>query len=140
MSIPNNAYHQSPSPWERTQSLAAHLPTFITNLIPQPRLHLQRPLDILPTQRNNLTNHQLGHTPRIGKGRIEDGDAAFARILEIDLVGADAKTANAHQVLGMPQDFFREFSFGADANCLDIPNLLNQFLVPQRCFMEFNLS
>lgn len=139
MSIPNDPYQSVNLPHYLTQSLSTHLPTLTTDLIPQPLLHLQRPLDILPTQRNNLTNHQLGHTPRIRKGRIEDGDAAFARILEIDLVGADAETADADQVLGMFQDFFREFGFGADANSLHIPNLLNQFLLPQGRFVEFNL-
>jgi hypothetical protein len=55
------------------------------------------------------------------------------------LIGADAETADADEVLGVFEDLLREFGFGADANCLDIADLLNQLLVSEGRFMEFNL-
>ena len=82
-------------------------------------------MNILPTQRNNLTNDQLCHTPRVGKGTIEHGDAAFGGVFKVNLIGADTETADADEVLGVPEDAFCQFRLGADADGLDVSNLLD---------------
>jgi hypothetical protein len=93
----------------------------------------------LSTQCNNLTNYQLGNTPRVRKGTIEHGNTTLSSVFQVDLVSPDAKTSDADKVLGVFQNVFCQFGFGADADGLDVLDLLDQFLFPEGSFVEFNL-
>jgi hypothetical protein len=72
-------------------------------------MHLERAVAQLAGKGDNLGNHQLGHAARIGKRRVEDGNAMLGGILQVYLVGADAETADDEQVLGLLQNLGCEF-------------------------------
>lgn len=48
--------------------------------------------------------------------------------LQIDLVRADTKTANGHQVLSSIKYLLGKLSLGTDTNDMDITDLFNQFI------------
>jgi len=67
-------------------------------------VHFITPVTQLPGQRNDLADDQFGNGPRVGKGGVEDADTVASGIIEIDLVRADAETANNNEVPCMGED------------------------------------
>ena len=86
-----------------TQCFPSDFPALVADFIPQSLSHLNSPLHILSTQCNNLTDHQLGHTPRITKRTVEHRNSLLGSILQVNLIRADTETSNTNQILGMFQ-------------------------------------
>ena len=99
----------------RTQSLAPNLPALVRHLIPGSAAHLLRPIAKLARERDDLGKHELGHTTRVGKRRVEHGNALPRRKIKIDLVRSDAEAADDEQVLGLAEDSFAELGLGPDS-------------------------
>lgn len=146
-----------------TQSLPPNLPALIANLLPIPSVHLFIPITKLPSQGNDLSNHQLSNTSRITEWRVEDNDSVLCSVVEVNLVGTDTEASNSKQVLCLLEDLLRQFCLGADTNDMDIsalmshqpnsfsiaalpgisghhsPNLLTQRIPSQRALQKFHL-
>lgn len=74
----------------------------------------------LASEDDNLANDELGHTPRVGEGGVEDRDTMVSSVIEVDLVGTDAEAADHLEVLGLAKDFVGELGFRANADDVDI--------------------
>jgi hypothetical protein len=72
-------------------------------------VHLERAVAQLAGERDDLGDHQLGDTARVGKGRVEDGNAMLGCIVQVYLVGADAEAADDEEILCLCQDLGCEF-------------------------------
>ena len=86
------------------ERLAADLVAAVGRLVPAAR-HGRRPSAEDPAQQHDdLADHQLGHAAGVGERRVEDRDAAAARGVEVDLVGADREAADRDQPVGGLED------------------------------------
>lgn len=86
-------------------------------------MQLIRSISQLPCQGDDLANDKFRHAAGVAEGGVEDGDAVLGRILEVDLVRADAEAADDDDVLGFAQDSGCEFSFGPDADYVDVSGM-----------------
>lgn len=68
----------------------------------------------------DLCDGELGDGARVAEGGVEDGYAELRGGLEVDLVGADAETADYYEVLCGFEDTLCELGFGADTDNMDI--------------------
>src|SRR3546814_16864045 len=66
-------------------------------------------------EQDGFGQYQFGHRTGIGVGRVEYRDTALAGGVQVDLVGADAETADGDQLLGRIEDLFGELGARADA-------------------------
>lgn len=73
-------------------------------------MHLVRTVAKLPAKSNDFGNDELSDTAGVAERRIEDGNAALSGVLEVDLIGPNAKAAYKQQIFGMTEDFLRELS------------------------------
>jgi hypothetical protein len=80
------------------QGLASDLPASLGDLVPDPFSHLSRPVGELTREGDDLADDELGDRPRVGKGRVENGDSGLGSGLEVDLVGSDTETANGEEL------------------------------------------
>lgn len=71
-------------------------------------MHFVGTVTQLAGKRDDLGNDELGHTPRVRKGRVEDGNTMVGGVLQVYLVGANAKAADNQQVLRMFQHILRQ--------------------------------
>ena len=71
-------------------------------------------------QQDRFRQHQLRDAARVGKGRVENRDAAVLRDVEIHLVGADAETADGHQLGSILQHSSRELGRRTDAHDIGV--------------------
>jgi hypothetical protein len=83
-------------------------------------------------QQDGFGEHQFGHRTGVGVGRVEHCDAALASSIQVDLVGTDAEAADGDQLLGRIEDLFGELGARADADEVNVGNLLLQLLGGQR--------
>ncbi len=83
-------------------------------------------------QQDRFGQHQLGHRTGVGVRRVEHGDTALASSVEVDLVGADAETADSDQFLGAVEDLFGQLGARADADEVGIGDLFLQLGFRQR--------
>ena len=67
-----------------------------------------------------LANDQFGNGAGVRKRGVKDGDAAFCRRVQIDLVSTDAEAANGDQLFCGSENLFRQVSTGAQANEMGI--------------------
>ena len=81
-----------------SERLAADLPATLGLLVPRPGLHLERALEVLARQCDDLGNYKLGNRARIGEGRVEDGDASLCSGEQVDLVDTNAETADDEEL------------------------------------------
>ncbi len=84
-------------------------------------MHFVASVSDLSCQRNDLAYNQLGHATGVAEGRIEHANAMFGGIFQVDLVRANAETADYDEVAGRGQDSCGQFRFGADADYVDFP-------------------
>jgi len=96
-------------------------------------------LDVLTAQSDYLAYYEFGNTSRIAKRTVENSNSSLGCILQIDLIGADAKAADANQILSMLENILRQLGFRTYSDGLDIANLLNKLIFRKRSFMEFDL-
>lgn len=90
-------------------------------------------------QQDSLCQHQFGHRAGVGIRGVEDGNAALAGGVQVHLVGADAKAAHGHQLVGVSEHFFGELRARANAHKVHVRNLALEFLVGQRAGDGFDL-
>ena len=83
-------------------------------------------------QQDGLGQHQLRYGTGVGVRCIEHRDAALARCIEVDLVGADAETADSHEFLGVVEDLFGQLSAGANADKVRVGDLFLELGFRQR--------
>ena len=126
-----------------TQCLTTNFPAAITDLVPGATVELIRSISELARKGNNLSDDQFGDAARIAEGRVEDGNASLGRVFQVDLIGADAKTADDNQVFGSLEHPLGELCLGADANHLNVAVVvqlaisrqrMNRASVPHRIF------
>jgi len=108
--------------------LATNLPAAGGDFVPYSPVELHAAFRELAGKSDDLADHEFSHRARVGEGRVEDADAVFRGIFEVDLVGADAEAADDDQVLGVFEDVGRELGFGADADDLHVFDLFDQFV------------
>ena len=77
-------------------------------------------------QQQNFAQYQLGNATGVGEGGIEYRNTTGFGGLQINLIGADAKTADRHQLLGGIQHFCGQVGTGADTDEVNITDLLDQ--------------
>ncbi len=65
-------------------------------------------------------------------GALNTGDAAFAGSAQVDLVGADAETADSHELLRVIEDLFGQLSARANADEVSISDLFLELGFRQR--------
>jgi hypothetical protein len=94
----------------------------------------------LPTQCDNLADHQFRHASRVAEWTVEHRYSLLRSIFQIDLIRSDTKTADADQILGVLEDVFCQFGFRTDPDALNVAYLCNQFVLRQGSFVELNLT
>jgi hypothetical protein len=93
MSVPNDS-----------QRLTPDFPTLVAHFVPRAIVHFVASVSDLSRQRNDLAYHQLGYAAGVAEGRIEHANAMLGGIFQVDLVRANAETADDNQVAGRGQD------------------------------------
>ncbi|KPW25720.1 Uncharacterized protein ALO83_04859 [Pseudomonas cannabina pv. alisalensis] len=83
-------------------------------------------------QQDRLGQHQFGDRTGVGVRRVEHRDTAFARRVQINLVGADAEAADRDQFLGAVEQLFGQLSAGTDADEVSVGDLFLQLGFRQR--------
>ena len=77
-----------------TQGLPTNLPALSTNFIPGAIVHFHRTVAKLSRQSNDFRDDELGNTPGITERGVEDRDTMLSSVLEIYLIGTNAKAPN----------------------------------------------
>ncbi len=71
-------------------------------------------------QQDGFRQHQLGHGPRVGERRVEHGDAALGRRVQVNLVRPDAERADGHELLSHGEHLSGELRARADAEEMNV--------------------
>jgi hypothetical protein len=79
-------------------------------------------------QHDDLGQHQFGHRARIRIRRVEHGNAALTCCFEGHLIGANAKAANAGELVSRGQDGVGQLCSRTNAQEVDIFDLLGKRL------------
>ena len=80
--------------------LAAHLVASDGALGPLALVHGVALIAEASKERDGLGHNQLGDAAGVGMGGVKHWDAPGAGDVQIDLIGANAKTADAHELVG----------------------------------------
>ena len=91
-------------------------------------------------QQDGFGEHQFGYAAGVRKGRVENGDAALLGRVEVDLIGADAEAADAHQLLGAVDDFGGQLGLGADADEIGVAEGGDQLRLGERFWMVIDVA
>lgn len=83
-------------------------------------------------QHDDLADGQFGDAAGVGEGRVEDGDAAQASCVEIDLVGADREAADGEETLGGGKDRLGQLGARTDAEDMRLLDRLDQLGLVER--------
>jgi len=59
-----------------TEGLSSNLPASLGDLVPNTLPHLPGSIRELPRETDDLGENELGDRPRVGEGRVEDGDSS----------------------------------------------------------------
>ncbi len=121
------------------QGPAAHLVAAARRLVPHAVVHPLRLLRQPAGERDDLADHELDHTARVGVRRVEHPDAPCRRGAQVDLVGADAEAADRLEVRCRFQDPRGHGGVGADAEQTDTGQGLDQLVLGQRARAQVHL-
>ncbi|SAJ27361.1 Uncharacterised protein [Enterobacter cloacae] len=91
-------------------------------------------------EQQQLANHQLRHGTGVRERRVKDRDTAFGGGIQINLVGADAETANRHQLFRRSNNVFSQLGTGSQANEMGITDGRFQLFSVQRAFVKFDVG
>src|SRR5262249_9035774 len=97
------------------------------------------PLGDAAHQQDNFGQHQFRHAARVRERRVKDRNAAILRRLEVDLVGADAETADAGELWRLVEQFGGEMGGGTDADEIRIAQGGGELLPGQRFLVILDL-
>lgn len=84
-----------------TERLASNLPAALGDLVPNTFAHLTGSVGELSREADDLGKDELGDGPRVGEGRVEDGDTSRGSGGEVDLVGTDTEATNDEKLSSM---------------------------------------
>ena len=84
--------------------------------------------------------HQFRDAARIGKGRVENRNAALFGRVQIHLIGADAEAAHAGEARRALEELAIEVGRGADADEVRVRRGFRQFPGAQRLLMRFDIA
>jgi hypothetical protein len=110
-----------------TERFPPNFPALVAYFIPSTVVHLIGAITQLSSQNYNLRNDQFCHTARIAERRVEYSDSVVCGILQVYLVGSNAKAANNDEVACFFQDSRRELGFRPDANDMHIPGIQTNY-------------
>ena len=91
-------------------------------------------------QQQQLANYQLRHGTGVRERRVKDRDTAFCGGIQINLVGADAETANRHQLFRRSNNVFSQLGTGSQANEMGITDGRFQLFGIERAFVKFDVG
>ena len=91
-------------------------------------------------QQNDFRQHQFRHAARVGKRRVEHGNAALLGRLQIHLVGADAEASNRDQAVGCLEHGLGQLRRRADAHHVGIADRRDQLRFRQRFFAKIDIG
>ncbi len=97
------------------ERLAPHLVAVVGRFVPAPLMGGVGARDDPAQQDDDLADHEFGHAARIGERRVEHRNAAPARGVEVDLVGADAETSDRDQAVGGGENIGSDLGARTDA-------------------------
>jgi len=83
-------------------------------------MQFHAPVAQLPGESDAFCDCEFSDRARVGERRVEDGDAGACGVDEVDLIRADAKTADNDEILGLAEDALGELGFGADTDDVDV--------------------
>lgn len=101
---------------KHTKGFSANFPALVANFIPCPVVHLIWTIAQLTGKSYNFSYNQFGNTPRIAERRVEDRNAMFGCVLEVNLVCSNTETTDDNEVSGFLQDASTQLRLGADSN------------------------
>src|SRR5690606_11203655 len=80
-------------------------------LVPPALMHLYRLMRNVADKHDHFCNGQFYIGPCVAERCVEDGDSFFCGRLQVDLVGANAKSSDGHEPVGVLQYPFRYLRF-----------------------------
>ena len=83
---------------DNAEGSPSYLVRALGRLVPDAGVHLRVLVGEMPRERDDLGDHEFHHAPRVGEGRVEDGNAARGGGGEVDLVSPDAEGTDCLQV------------------------------------------
>ena len=91
-------------------------------------------------QADDVANDQFHHGTGIRIRRVEHGDAALARVVEIDLVGADAEAADRGQVGTGVDHLASDIRLGANAQQINTFERVDELILAQSALERFHFK
>ena len=91
-------------------------------------------------EQDELADDQLRYRAGVGVGRVEDGNARPACVVQRHLVGADAEAAHAKEPLGRGQDAGREAGARPDADDVDVGDTGHALLLVHGLAQELHVG
>ena len=110
------------------ERLASHFMRAGSRLVPHTVLHMMGVRGNAAHQANDVADNQFHHGASVGIWGIEHGDAVLARIVEIDLIGADAEAADGRERRTCVDDFAGHAGFGANAQQINVFQGVDEFI------------
>ena len=122
------------------ERLAAHLVRPAGGLVPHAMLHMVRVCRDAAHQADDVADDQFHHGTGIRIRRVEHGDAALARVVEIDLVGADAEAADRGQVGTGVDHLASDIRLGANAQQINTFERVDELILAQSALERFHFK
>ena len=110
------------------ERLASHFMRAGSRLVPHTVLHMMGVRRNAAHQANDVADNQFHHGASVGIWGIEHGDAVLARIVEIDLIGADAEATDSRERRTCVDDFAGHAGFGANAQQINVFQGVDEFI------------
>ncbi len=108
------------------QRAATHFMAVGGGLVPGAVMRRDRARKDPPQQHHDFADHEFGDAARIRERCVEDGNAAPARRVEIDLVGPDAETSDHRQPVGLGKNIRCQLGSRPNAQEIDTFDGLTQ--------------
>ena len=120
------------------ERLAAHLEAAIGGLGPATAVAFGIAFGHAPHQQDRLGDHQFRDTAGVGIGGVEHRHGAFVRLVEIDLVGADAEAADRQQAARLRNRLGVQLGARTQAHDVRVGDGLEQLVAWQRLVVVFD--
>mmetsp|Transcript_25680 Transcript_25680/g.59194 ORF Transcript_25680/g.59194 Transcript_25680/m.59194 type:complete len:332 (-) Transcript_25680:135-1130(-) len=111
-----------------TQRLAADLIAASRGLAPFTSVHLHIAIGHLAGEVDDVSDGNLGDTASVAVGSVEHRNALLARLLQVHLVRADAKTPHSHEQRSLAEDSSSDLGLTAHANHVVLGNGRHEIL------------
>ena len=114
-----------------TERLAPDLARAAGDLLPDTVVHLARAVTEVAREHDDLRDDHLRDAASVGERRVEHRDAAPHRVVERDLVGADAERTDADERVRGIEDILRDLGLAPDAEQVDALQPLGELVLLQ---------